>query len=89
MPVDPIKLTLKAPGMKHLKLQYNQLLSSFTFKSNLRRYTKRCLAATFMKQALTGVAWDLRGRGLHSSTILLNVSTFCGIRWAHDFPPVY
>ena len=31
----------------------------------------------------------LPGRGLHSSTILLNVSTFCGIRWAHDFPPVY
>jgi hypothetical protein len=27
--------------------------------------------------------------GLHSSTILLNVSTFCGIRWLHDVPPVY
>ena len=26
------------------------------------------------------------GRGLHSSTIRLNVSTFCGIRWVHDFP---
>jgi len=35
--------------------------------------------------ALDG-AW---GRGLHSSTILLNVSTFCGVRWAHHFPPVY
>jgi H+/Cl- antiporter ClcA len=33
--------------------------------------------------------WLVDGRGLHSSTILLNVSTFCGIRWAHDFPPVY
>jgi hypothetical protein len=29
------------------------------------------------------------GRGLHSSTIRLTVSTFCGIRWVHDFPPVY
>ena len=29
------------------------------------------------------------GRGLHSSTIRLNASTFCGIRWVHDFPPVY
>ena len=29
------------------------------------------------------------GRGLHSSTFRLNVSTFCGIRWVHDFPPVY
>jgi len=29
------------------------------------------------------------GRGSHSSTLLLNVSTFCGIRRVHDFPPVY
>jgi len=29
------------------------------------------------------------GRGLHSSTFRLNVSIFCGIRWLHDFPPVY
>jgi hypothetical protein len=29
-----------------------------------------------------------QGRGLHSSTFQLNVSTFCGIRWVHDFPPV-
>ena len=29
------------------------------------------------------------GRGLHSSTFRVNVSTFCGIRWVHDFPPVY
>jgi hypothetical protein len=27
--------------------------------------------------------------GLHSSAFRLNVSTFCGIRWLHDFPPVY
>jgi len=29
------------------------------------------------------------GRGLHSSTIRLNVSTFLGIRWVHGFPTVY
>jgi len=29
------------------------------------------------------------GRGLHSSTVLLIVSTFCGIRWVLDFPPVH
>ena len=23
------------------------------------------------------------------STFRLNVSTFCGIRWVHDYPPVY
>ena len=32
---------------------------------------------------------DMAGRGLHSSTIWLNVSIFCGIRWVHDFRPVY
>ena len=31
----------------------------------------------------------LTGRGLHSSTFRLNISTFCGIRWVPDFPPVY
>ena len=29
------------------------------------------------------------GRGLHSSTVRLNLSTFCGISCVHDFPPVY
>jgi hypothetical protein len=29
------------------------------------------------------------GRSLHSYTFRLNVSTFCGIRWVHDFLPVY
>jgi len=29
------------------------------------------------------------GRGLHLSTIRLNVGTFCGMRWVHNFPPVY
>jgi len=28
-------------------------------------------------------------RGLLSSTFRHNVSTFCWIRWVHDFPPVY
>jgi hypothetical protein len=27
------------------------------------------------------------GRGLHSSTFRLNVSSFCGIRWLHDVSP--
>ena len=31
----------------------------------------------------------VNGRGLHSSTFRLNVSTFCWIRWVHDFPLVY
>ena len=36
---DPFKSTLKAPGIKRLKLEYGELLSSFAFKYNLRWYT--------------------------------------------------
>jgi hypothetical protein len=37
--VIPIKPTLKAPGTKRSKLQYDELLSSFAFNFNLRRYS--------------------------------------------------
>jgi hypothetical protein len=37
--VDPIKPTLKAPGIKLLKLKFDELHSRFAFKSNLRCYT--------------------------------------------------
>ena len=40
MQVDPIKPALRVPGTKRLKLKYYKLLSSFAFKSNLRRYSK-------------------------------------------------
>jgi hypothetical protein len=36
--VDPIKPTLKAPGTKYFKLEYDELLSSFALKFNLRGY---------------------------------------------------
>ena len=39
MKVDPIKPTLKAHGTLIWKLEYDELLSSFAFKFNLRRYT--------------------------------------------------
>jgi hypothetical protein len=38
MQVDPIKPTLKAPGTERLKLHYDELLSKFAFKFNMRRY---------------------------------------------------
>ena len=42
-----------------------------------------------MRMSMTKlVEWPV-GRGLHSSTFRLNVSTFCGIRWVHNYPPVY
>jgi hypothetical protein len=46
MQVQPMKLTLKAPGTKRLELNYDlnydssRLLSTFAFKFNLRRYTQ-------------------------------------------------
>ena len=43
--VDPIKPTLKAPGIKRLKLYYDEPLSNLAFKINLRRYTVEAAAA--------------------------------------------
>ena len=40
MQVDPIKPTLKAPGIKLLKLKCDKPLSNFAFNFNLRRYTQ-------------------------------------------------
>jgi hypothetical protein len=78
--LGPIKPTLTAPGIKLLKLKYDEPLSNFAFKFNLRRYLL-AVRTLFFNLVL--------GRGLHSSTFRLNVSTFCGISWAHDFTPVY
>jgi len=36
--VDPVKPVLKPPGIKHLELKYDVLLSTFAFTFNLRRY---------------------------------------------------
>ena len=65
---DPIKPTWKAPGTERLKLNYDQLVSNFAFKFNVRRYN------------LGGNNLGIRGRDSHSSTSRLNVSTFCGKR---------
>jgi len=53
--------------MKCLKLQYDEPLSNFAFKFNLRRYNK----------ALKEVNAVVHGRGIHSSTFKLNISTVC------------
>jgi hypothetical protein len=37
--VDPIKPTLKAPGYECLNIKWHDMLSSFAFILNLRRYT--------------------------------------------------
>jgi hypothetical protein len=49
--VDPIKLTLKAPGNKRLKLKCDTQLSTSVFEFNLRRYSwadpRRSASASF------------------------------------------
>ena len=37
--VHPIEPSLKPPGTKRLKLEHDEVLSSFALKSNLRRYS--------------------------------------------------
>jgi len=39
--------------------------------------------------ALMRFAAHPTARGLRSFTFRLNLSTFCGIRWVHGFPPLY
>ena len=46
MQVHPIKSTLHAPGTKRLKLKYDDLISSFAFNLNLRRYHESGEAAS-------------------------------------------
>jgi len=43
--LDHIKPALKAPGSKRLKLEYDEPLSNFTVKFNVRRYSSGAPAA--------------------------------------------
>jgi len=49
--VDPITLTLKAPGFKRLKVEHEKLVSIFAFNFNVRRYNKATSGAeaTYME----------------------------------------
>ena len=71
-----------------MKLKCDKLLSSFAFKFKLRRYSMACFDC-MCKTRFVDLLPVALGRGLHSSTFRLNVSTFSWIRWVHDFPPVY
>jgi len=64
--VGPIKPTLKAPGVKLLKPTYGEALSILALNFNLRRYS-----TGNNKHMLLG---GDGGRGLHSSTLQLNLS---------------
>jgi hypothetical protein len=51
---NPIKLTLKVPGTKRLKLEYYRLVSNFTFIFNLRCYTKDTFKAQYAAYVAAG-----------------------------------
>ena len=55
--VDPRKPQLKPPGSKHLKLKCDDLLLSFAFKFNLRRY------AMYINSELPGLSLQYQGPG--------------------------
>ena len=54
MQVDPIKPTLKAPGIQRLKLKYYEPLSSFGLKFNLRRCILALLQEELLEELLAG-----------------------------------
>ena len=66
--VDPIKPTLKAPGTNRLKLNCDELLPTFAFKFNLRRYTAVPLALLAVSFACFGYVAGAVTRPLLSST---------------------
>ena len=76
MQVDPMKPTLKAPGIKLLKLECDEPLSEFAFKFNLRRYSEEGGDVDLRDKQDDHDAYEAFGRGLHSSTFQLNVSAF-------------
>jgi superfamily II DNA or RNA helicase len=56
--LEPMKSMLKAPGVKRLKLKRNELLSSFTFKFNLRRYKEEAVRAMLQPYGLVQVGFN-------------------------------
>jgi hypothetical protein len=86
---------LKPPGPALLKLRYDGPLSYSAFKVNLRHYTlastrSRASAAVAVNNLNAGVpAQSAPPAGAYTRPRFGSLSTFCWIRWVHDFPPVY
>jgi hypothetical protein len=54
--VDPIKPTLKAPDTKRLELIYDETVSNFAFKFNLRYCTPAAAAREVLSAAIDDAA---------------------------------
>ena len=75
MQVDSIKPRVESTyGFSALKLKPDKLLSKLVLKFNLRRHTVAATAQT------AATADRLPGRGLRSSTSLLNLSRFLSLK---------
>ena len=67
-----------------MNLKYDEPPSNLAFISNLRHHTTEPAAGMFLVPVTVlavlaaSLAPALRGRGLHSSTFRLDVSTLCG-----------
>jgi hypothetical protein len=61
--VDPMKPVLKASGTTRLKLKHGELLSSFAFISNLRRYNSELIMAYYNKM-VAKQRWQKAGSSL-------------------------
>jgi hypothetical protein len=62
--VDPFKPTLKPPATKRLKLKYEEPLSSYGFKFDLRRYIEA------LPSAVSGDVPELLGAGRQGLTLV-------------------
>ena len=74
MQVDPIKLTVKAPGNKRLKLKYDEVLSNSAFKLNLRRYIA---VTSFGSGNIDTAIVTTSGQGLTLVPISAQLELFC------------
>jgi hypothetical protein len=61
--VEPMNPKLKEPGTERFKLQYDNLVSRFAFKSNLRRYNPGWGRITWTRRVTRWTREGARSRG--------------------------
>jgi hypothetical protein len=84
--VDPIKPTLKAPGIKGLRLEYDILLSSFAFNFNLRRYTMPPFSRSLADEGAAIKAFKLVKGGVFQEE---GITAGPGARAGGPLPPIF
>jgi hypothetical protein len=86
---------VSAPAEHHRKIDVEKIIYSTRYdpigdgNEELEEYVALDAPFNPTREAAHWIAATPPSRGLHSSTFRLDVSTFCAIRWVHNFPPVY